>query len=145
MQGDVPLLLSKRVLSGLGMLYDVELGSATFKHLGINDHQLAATESGHPAIIVRPKGLAGFEFPTPEEWAGEELRILPPSGNQYMVHMTCASEAVINADHALPHRGLRTPPHLSKVTRSLPRRLRPKSSTPRRSTPSSRTSSARIL
>ena len=83
------------------MLYDVELGCATFKHLGIKDYKLAATASGHPAIVVRPRSIAGFQFPTPEEWAGDELRILPQSGNQYIVHMTCASEAVTSADHAL--------------------------------------------
>ena len=37
-----------------------------------------------------------------------------------------------------PTESLRTTPHLSKVTRSPPRRLQLKSSTPRRSTPSSR-------
>lgn len=73
-QGDVPLLHSKKVLSGLGMLYD------------------------HPASVVRPQGIAGCRFPTPEEWAGDELHIIPQSGNQFMLHMTCASQVVPDAD-----------------------------------------------
>ena len=75
-QGEVPLLLSRRALSTLGMLFDVERHAADFKHLDILNYQLLTTENGHPAIPVNPQALQHVRFPTPQEWAGDEVRLI---------------------------------------------------------------------
>ena len=56
--GDVPLLLSKGVLSRLGMIYDVELGRADFTKVGLRGFELQMTTSGHPAIPIIPAKVA---------------------------------------------------------------------------------------
>ena len=57
--GDVPLLLSKGVLSKLGMIYNVELGRADFTKVGLQGFELQMTTSGHPAIPIVPANVAG--------------------------------------------------------------------------------------
>ena len=56
--GDIPLLLSKTVLTKLGMIYDVSQGAADFTALGLKDFKLLSTPSGHPAIPIVPAKLA---------------------------------------------------------------------------------------
>ena len=92
-QGEVPLLLSRSVLSGLGMVYDVENGTAQFRHLGIANHRLSSTETGHPAIVVRPQNIPGFHTPAPDKWVKGELFIVPKPMQGYTVHMTLNPEA----------------------------------------------------
>ena len=75
-QGEVPLLLSRRALSTLGMLFDVERHAADFKHLNILNYQLLTTENGHPAIPVNPQALQHVRFPSPQEWADDEVRLI---------------------------------------------------------------------
>ena len=74
--GEVPLLLSRRALSRLGMVYDIENHTAQFKHLGIDHFRLLATDNGHPAIQVNPSAFAGQKLPTPQEWDDDEVKIL---------------------------------------------------------------------
>ena len=52
--GDVPLLLSRRALAAMGMVYDLHDHRADFKALGISNHKLETTSSGHPALLVHP-------------------------------------------------------------------------------------------
>ena len=51
---DIPLLLSKTVLGKMGMVFDVENGSADFKKLNLYNYKLLNTPSGHPAIPITP-------------------------------------------------------------------------------------------
>ena len=79
--GDVPLLLSKGVLSRLGMIYDVEMGRADFTKVGLRGFELQMTSSGHPAIPIIPAKVAG------DVSAGlqaEDLRLSPRE--QYTVY-----------------------------------------------------------
>ena len=55
MHGQVPLLLSRKALSTLGMFYDVEGHKADFRRSGLCDFPLLTTENGHPAIPVKPQ------------------------------------------------------------------------------------------
>ncbi|CAE7483963.1 unnamed protein product, partial [Symbiodinium necroappetens] len=98
--GEVPLLLSRSVLSGLGMIYDVEDSKADFKHLNIHGHNLSSTDSGHPAIVVKPEGIPGFRFPTPDQWGSAELYIVPEPTAAYTVHMSSAASESTNLETA---------------------------------------------
>ncbi|CAE7874645.1 GIP [Symbiodinium microadriaticum] len=93
--GEVPLLLSRSVLSGLGMIYDVEDSKADFKRLNIHGHNLSSTDSGHPAIVVKPEGIPGFRFPTRDQWGSAELYIVPESTTAYTVQMSSAASESI--------------------------------------------------
>ena len=97
-QGEVPLLLSRRALSTLGMLYDVERHAADFKHLGISNYQLLTTENGHPAIPVNPQALQNARFPSPQEWAGDEVRLILNGSSPYSAYMPeCAPTSACTA------------------------------------------------
>ena len=80
--GDIPLLLSKTVLAKLGMVYDVEGGSADFNAVGLKGFELMVTPSGHPAAIpiVPAKPAKGVSTELP----AEDLRLEPRV--QYTVH-----------------------------------------------------------
>ena len=52
--GDIPLLVSRTVLSKLGMVYDIEQGTANFTKVGLSGFELLSTASGHPAIPIVP-------------------------------------------------------------------------------------------
>ena len=78
--GDVPLLLSKGVLSKLGMIYDVEQGRADFSRVGLKGFELQVTSSGHPAIPIVPAKVAGNDSAA---FQAEDLKLLPRE--QYMV------------------------------------------------------------
>ena len=81
-QGDVPLLLSRKVLSKLGMVYDVERHTAEFKHLDIPEYRLLTTESGHPAIPAKSSAVDGLVIPT----LGMRFACYPlPSANMLQV------------------------------------------------------------
>ena len=72
--GDVPLLLSKGVLSKLGVIYDVERGRADFTKVGLQGFELQMTSSGHPAIPILPAKVAA-DVSTGLQ--AEDLRLLP--------------------------------------------------------------------
>ena len=60
--GDVPLLMSKPALAELGMIFDVARNRADFTSVGVRDHDLVTTSSGHPAISIYPaKPADGLE------------------------------------------------------------------------------------
>ena len=83
--GEVPLLLSRKALSKLGMIYDIEQHTAKFRHLGIDTFKLLTTDNGHPAIQVNPSSFAGQKLPTPQEWAEDEVKLFSVRP-QYTVH-----------------------------------------------------------
>ena len=62
--GDVPLLMSKKALAQLGMIYDVARNTADFSEVGLKGFVLLQTTSGHPAIPICPAkaGEAGDEL-----------------------------------------------------------------------------------
>ena len=57
--GDVPLLLSKRALAQLGMVYDIAANCADFKSVNLQKFELITTSSGHPAIPIIPSRPTG--------------------------------------------------------------------------------------
>ena len=52
--GDVPLLVSRPALGTLGTVMDIALNTATFKKAGVYDLPLKITETGHPALPLKP-------------------------------------------------------------------------------------------
>ncbi|CAE7346231.1 GIP [Symbiodinium natans] len=82
-KGDVPLLVSRPALGHLGMVLDVERNTATFRALQVADFPLLTTETGHPALPVRPV-QANHTLAGAKGWSDEEIRILPRAV-QYMV------------------------------------------------------------
>ena len=74
--GEVPLLLSRKALSTLGMFYDVEGHKADFRRIGLYDFPLLTTENGHPAIPVKPQHFSDLQFPSSCEWQGDEIRLV---------------------------------------------------------------------
>ena len=52
--GDVPLLLSKKALAQLGMIYDIAKNVADFSAVELRNFPLLQTTSGHPAIPISP-------------------------------------------------------------------------------------------
>ncbi|CAE7329121.1 GIP, partial [Symbiodinium sp. CCMP2456] len=77
--GDVPLLISRPVLAEMGTVLDIANNTATFSALGVQDHKLIATSSGHPAVLI---GSNGLQKPSPESlpkaWDAKEVAILSP-------------------------------------------------------------------
>ena len=74
--GEVPLLLSRKAVSTLGMFYDVEGHKADFRRIGLYDFPLLTTENGHPAIPVKPQHFSDLQFPSSCEWQGDEIRLV---------------------------------------------------------------------
>ena len=66
--GEVPLLLSRKVLANLGMIYDIAGHRASFEKLNIQDYQLRFTQTGHPALPVQPSFPPGFRPTAPKGW-----------------------------------------------------------------------------
>ena len=52
--GDVPLLMSKKALADLGMFFDVAANCADFTRVNLRKFELLTTSSGHPAIPIVP-------------------------------------------------------------------------------------------
>ena len=73
--GDVPLLLSRPVLGRLGMILDVNENRADFKNLHVKDLQLIITDTGHPAVPVRPIFVEAA-LAQGDGWDGAEVKIL---------------------------------------------------------------------
>ncbi|CAE7294300.1 GIP [Symbiodinium sp. CCMP2592] len=89
--GDIPLLLSRTVLGKMGMVFDVEGGSADFKKLGLYNYKLLNTPSGHPAIPIVP-AKAVSAAPVLQV---EDIRLQPKE--QYM-----SVYAVAHSPHSTP-------------------------------------------
>ena len=90
--GEVPLLLSRKVLASLGMIYDIAGHKASFEQLGIRDYKLRFTQTGHPALPVQPSSLPGFKFAAPKDWDNPELEIFSSACERYTAFMTFASD-----------------------------------------------------
>ncbi|CAE7254046.1 GIP [Symbiodinium natans] len=73
--GDVPLLLSRKVLGQLGMVLDVASNRADFRATGVQGLALHLTETGHPAIAVQPEQKPAGSNPGP--WQDIELQLFP--------------------------------------------------------------------
>ncbi|CAE7251490.1 unnamed protein product [Symbiodinium sp. KB8] len=65
---------------------DVAENTAKFKHLNVGDIALAVTDNGHPAIVVNPSSWQNPRFPSPQEWADDEVKLLPFAERQYVLH-----------------------------------------------------------
>ncbi|CAE7339323.1 GIP, partial [Symbiodinium sp. CCMP2456] len=94
--GDVPLLLSRSALGGLGMVLDVEENSAEFRKVGVHALQLEVTATGHPALPVQPEplpqGAATFKAS-----GDSELQIIPRS-SQYTAFMAFCLDSEVASD-----------------------------------------------
>ena len=84
--GELPLLLSRTVLGGLGMIMDIAKNRASFSAVGVTDLPLLITETGHPAVPLTPVSMPMSEQDM-KVWSGKELLIHSKSA-EYMVHMT---------------------------------------------------------
>ena len=99
MDGEVPLLLSRKALSRLGMVYDIENHTARFKHLGIESFNLLTTDNGHPAIQVNPKVFANRKLPSPQEWEDDEVRLFLAK-SQHMAHAVMMTSDVASTEQS---------------------------------------------
>ena len=86
--GDVPLLLSRTVLGELGMILDVAKNQADFRNVGVEGLKLDVTETGHPALSVRPELFCGSDT-AQAEWKSAEIQIIPKR-QQYTVFAAAA-------------------------------------------------------
>ena len=73
--GDVPLLLSRPVLGRLGMILDVNRNTADFRELRVQELQLVITDTGHPAVPVKPI-FVDPALAQGGDWDGPEVKIL---------------------------------------------------------------------
>ncbi|CAE7480578.1 GIP [Symbiodinium sp. CCMP2592] len=73
--GDVPLLLSRPVLGKLGMVLDVDRNTADFRELRVQELQLVITDTGHPAVPVKPI-YVDSTLAQGGDWNGPEVKIL---------------------------------------------------------------------
>ena len=89
--GDVPLLMSKKALADLGMVYDVAANRADFNRVNLKEFDLITTSTGHPAIPIIPSR------PT----AGPDRLVLDDSGvkssGQYMAFAVSSSGSFNNS------------------------------------------------
>ncbi|CAE7293046.1 RE1 [Symbiodinium sp. CCMP2592] len=73
--GDVPLLLSRPVLGKLGMVLDVDRNTADFRELRVQELQLVITDTGHPAVPIKPI-YVDSALAQGGDWNGPEVKIL---------------------------------------------------------------------
>ena len=73
--GDVPLLLSRSALGSMGMVLDVAENQADFRKVGVQGLQLELTDTGHPALPVRPEPLPAGSGPFSQNGTAELLLI----------------------------------------------------------------------
>ena len=110
--GEVPLLLSRKALSTLGMVYDIEAHSTSFKHLGVENFRLLTTDNGHPAIQVNPRPSESPKLPSLKEWAEDEVKIFSFAREQYMAHsvLMTAVEGHVGSEHPVGPKNKQFPP-----------------------------------
>ena len=86
-EGDVPLLLSKKALGNMGMIFDVARNVADFTTLNLKSFPLLITETGHPALPLVPAVLKVHPGQA-HDWsaAGIEIQIAPKSPRYDVVH-----------------------------------------------------------
>ena len=96
--GEVPLLLSRKVLANLGMIYDIAGHRASFEKLSIQDYKLRFTQTGHPALPVQPSFPPGFRPLAPKRWEDPELLIITQAQAQYTAFMTFVSGSCKHGD-----------------------------------------------
>ena len=82
----LPLLLSRNVLAGLGMCYDISRHVADFSELGVKDYHLGHTETGHPMVVVTGSSVCWPSWPEAVDWSVVELDIIKPARECYMAH-----------------------------------------------------------
>ena len=83
--GDVPLLLSRSGLAKLGVVLNVAENRADFAALGLKDARLITTDTGHPALPVRP--VCNVRASADKVRRGHDEIIVFPRGEQYTVFM----------------------------------------------------------
>ena len=89
--GDVPLLLSRSVLGGLGMILDIARNKADFRSVGVHDLQLQVTETGHPALPVKPESFVSHGTVRSKD---EELQIVAKQSQYTVFAATSSSDEV---------------------------------------------------
>ncbi|CAJ1436718.1 unnamed protein product [Effrenium voratum] len=82
----LPLLLSRNVLAGLGMCYDISKHVADFSELGVEGYKLGQTETGHPMVVVTGGGICWPSWPEAVDWSVVECDVHRPARSCYMVH-----------------------------------------------------------
>ncbi|CAE7621529.1 GIP [Symbiodinium sp. CCMP2592] len=82
--GDVPLLLSRTTLGSMGMILDVAENQADFRKVGVHAFQLEVTDTGHPALPVRPEPLLAGSGKFGQN-GSSELQLIPKIA-QYTVY-----------------------------------------------------------
>ncbi|CAE7765879.1 RE2 [Symbiodinium sp. CCMP2592] len=98
--GDLPLLVSRPALAQMGMVMDVEENSACFKKLNVRDLKLLSTETGHPALPVRPFCVSAATIKSCD-WKERELLIVPKT-QQYTAYMVSLSFEDSRGPEAVP-------------------------------------------
>ncbi|CAE7644335.1 unnamed protein product [Symbiodinium sp. CCMP2592] len=101
--GDLPLLVSRPALAQMGMVMDVEENSACFKRLNVRDLKLLSTETGHPALPVRPFCVSAATIKSCD-WKERELLIVPKM-QQYTAYMVSAGVHVGECEGDVCHVG----------------------------------------
>ena len=100
--GDIPLLLSKPLLASLGMMFDVANNVASFRTIGVADHKLATTPSGHPALVIRSAGCAIVDpNSVPKAWGDKEIEILKSRG-AYISFVVGHGESLLSHPNQYP-------------------------------------------
>ncbi|CAJ1331158.1 unnamed protein product [Effrenium voratum] len=82
----LPLLLSRNVLAGLGMCYDISKHVADFSELGVEGYKLGQTETGHPMVVVTGGDICWPSWPEAVDWSVVECDVHRPARSCYMVH-----------------------------------------------------------
>ena len=101
--GDIPLLLSRTVLGKLGMIYDIEGGTADFSKVGLRSFRLLNTPSGHPAIPIIPAKTDLSSAPTLQI---EDLRLQPMAEYMTVFAVACASPKAPELTKIFPEKKL---------------------------------------
>ncbi|CAE7245428.1 RE1 [Symbiodinium sp. CCMP2592] len=129
--GDVPLLLSRPVLGRLGMVLDVSENKADFRKLNVKDLALVITETGHPAVPVKPIFVDGA-LAQGGGWDGPEVKILSERAQYtaFAVETVCFSEP-----NPLEQSARTTSPQSPQQSSTEPEQVVESSACPTRSSP----------
>ncbi|CAE7450458.1 GIP, partial [Symbiodinium pilosum] len=86
-EGDVPLLLRKKALGNMGMIFDVARNVADFTTLNLKSFPLLITETGHPALPLVP-AVWKVHPGQAHDWSatGIEIQIAPKSPQYDVAH-----------------------------------------------------------
>ena len=92
----LPLLLSRNVLAGLGMCYDISKHVADFSEFGVKGYKLGQTETGHPMVVVTGGGICWPSWPEAVDWSVVECDVHRPARSCYMVRGGAGDDMRVN-------------------------------------------------